>query len=238
MYAVTSSKRSTEPTRDRATDVDDASGLSLHAIACARTFVKQIFDHSAADMGSTFDNFDNSSSLAVTTLDSLDGNLSMRVVEIPLSLLAKFTAFTKVGPRRGLGISGQTGCKISARVDPEYNWQISAKFRGSLRSIPILLFSCDFSHFTVSNPPTAILPLASVVERDRLGGLKIASLIAVNRRVFPLESSPKMSTISPLLHVKFAPRQAQALFVTCAAHKSETEMPLVGEAVAVRCRSL
>mmetsp|Transcript_15324 Transcript_15324/g.22315 ORF Transcript_15324/g.22315 Transcript_15324/m.22315 type:complete len:180 (-) Transcript_15324:658-1197(-) len=75
----------------------------------------------------------------------------------------------------------------------------------------------------------AIFPRAMLVVRDWLGGDAIFSPIDVSNLVFPLDSSPRIKTISPAFADIVAPRQAHALFATWAVHKSETSSPLPGE---------
>ncbi len=119
MCVVASSKSRIDPNRHFETESADDSGLSLHAIAWARTFAKLIFDHEAGDNKLRLECFDNSSSFAVTFVSNFDGKFDITVFDIPLMAHAKFTALLKVDPPSGCGIFGQIGCKISDRADPE-----------------------------------------------------------------------------------------------------------------------
>lgn len=73
--------------RDRSALTSDAAGLSLSRIACVKTRASRTFDHSAGEralhLGRSGEGL-NSSSLAVTTVESLDGKRGNKVAESPV----------------------------------------------------------------------------------------------------------------------------------------------------------
>jgi hypothetical protein len=87
MCTVTSSKSSSEPMRDRSILTPDAAGLSLSRIVWVKTRAKSTLDHSAGESalhrGRSGEGL-NSSSLAVTTVASLDDKRGIKVAESPV----------------------------------------------------------------------------------------------------------------------------------------------------------
>jgi hypothetical protein len=81
----------------------------------------------------------------------------------------------------------------------------------SLKNMPVFRFNSDVFHSVTSKPPTAIFPRAKLILREDFVGEASDSPMAANNLVFPLDSSPRMTTTSPALHDMLTPRHAQAL---------------------------
>mmetsp|Transcript_28949 Transcript_28949/g.48179 ORF Transcript_28949/g.48179 Transcript_28949/m.48179 type:complete len:205 (+) Transcript_28949:430-1044(+) len=201
------------------------------------------FDHSPGDrtVARGFNEVGRkSSSSAVKIVESFEGSFESNVEYNPVILSAN--SIEDFSPCVNFRCSGSlwllvrgasTGSKISSMVHPENKLAESAVMRTSERRIPKRLFNILRSHFEASNPPTAMYPRTLFVVNDRLGGNMSDSASAVNSRVLPSPSSPKMANISPFLHCKLAPRTAHARLVVWAAQRSRTVNPAEAETDAI-----